>query len=133
MRLLDSSAWIEYLRDTGGRAAEEVARLLADPEDLATTEPLVMELLAGAVDDRALRSLETLTSGLVVLPVDPAVDFHDAAAIHRAARRRGVTVRRLNDCLIAAIALRHDVRLVHRDHDFEVIAAVSPLKTQSLI
>lgn len=133
MRLLDSSAWIEYLRDTGSPAAEQVGLLLVRPADVATTEPVVMELLAGAVDEAALRSLETLVAGLVNVGVDPAVDFHDAAGIFRAARRRGLTVRRLADCLIAAIALRHGLEVVHRDSDFEVIAAVTRLRTRSLL
>lgn len=132
MRLLDSSAWIEYLRGTGSPAAAVVERLLDRPDEIALTEPVVMEILAGATDEAGLRALENLTSALTTLPLDPRTDFHDAARIFRAARRKGRTVRRLNDCLIAAVALRHDVPVVHRDQDFEAIASVTTLRTESL-
>ncbi len=89
---------------------------------MATTEPIIIELLAGATSTRAIRQLETLTSGLVLLSVDIAVDYHDAAAIYRAARASGRAVRRMNDCLIAAVAARASATLVHRDADFDAIA-----------
>jgi len=131
--LLDTSGWIEYLRDTGSSACAEVARLLRRPASLATTEPIVMELLAGAPTPRALRALETLTAGLVLLSVDIAVDYHDAAAIHRAARSAGRTIRRTNDCLTAALAARTGATLVHRDADFDIIAASIAVKTRRLV
>jgi len=131
--LLDTSGWIEYLRDTGSSACAEVARLLRRPASLATTEPIVMELLAGAPTPRTLRELETLTAGLVLLSVDVAVDYHDAAAIHRAARSAGRTLRRTNDCLIAAVAARTGATLVHRDADFDIIAESIAVKTRRLV
>jgi predicted nucleic acid-binding protein len=130
--LLDTSGWIEYLRDTGSPACTEVARLLRRPQALATTEPIIMELLAGAPTPTALRDLETLTAGLTLLSVDITVDYHDAAAIYRAARSAGRTIRRMNDCLIAAIAARANATLVHRDADFDTIADVVPLDTRRL-
>jgi len=132
MLLLDTSGWIEYLRDTGSSACAEVARLLRRPESLATTEPIVMELLAGAPNPRALRELEILTAGLALLSVDVTVDYHDAAAIYRATRSAGHTVRRMNDCLIAAVAARNGATLVHRDADFDIIADTVAVKARRL-
>jgi predicted nucleic acid-binding protein len=132
MLLLDTSGWIEYLRDTGSPACTEVARLLRQPELLATTEPIVMELLAGASTPRALRDLEILTAGLTLLSIDVALDYHDAAAIYRAVRASGCTVRRMNDCLIAAVAARTEATLVHRDADFDVIADCVTLQIRRL-
>ncbi|MBM7517845.1 hypothetical protein [Nocardioides nitrophenolicus] len=63
---------------------------------------------------------------------DTHTDFSDAATIHRAARRQGRTVRNSVDCLIAAIAIRHDVPLLHRTADFVVIGEVSDLREQPL-
>ena len=85
-----------------------------------------MEILAGAGDD-TYGKLERLVNGLPSLTVEPAVDFRAAATIYREARRGGRTIRSLNDCLIAAIAIRHETEVVHRDADFDVIASVAPL------
>ncbi|MGH3328128.1 MAG: type II toxin-antitoxin system VapC family toxin [Streptomycetales bacterium] len=131
MYLVDTSAWIEYLRDTGSAACLEVERLLRTGARVATTEPIVMELLAGASTPHALSQLQTLTSGLPLLQVDARVDYHDAAAIYRSARVGGHTVRKLIDCLIAAVALRNQAILLHRDADFDVIAQCVPLAAVS--
>jgi predicted nucleic acid-binding protein len=64
--------------------------------------------------------------------VDPYTDYHHAAAIYRTARAQGKTVRKLLDCVIAAVALRTDATLVHRNVDFDVIAEFTPLDVGSL-
>lgn len=134
MELIDSSAWIEYLRGTGSPAHQEVRDLLADrPADIVTTEPIVMELLSGANSPTAFAQLDRLTSGLRLISVDNAVDYRCAAVMHRAVRTRGQTVRRLLDCLIAAVAVRTGATLVHRDRDFDVLGhCVSDLRARSL-
>ena len=56
------------------------------------------------------------------------MDAEQAAVLHRACRRAGETPRSLNDCLIAAVALRHDVPVLHRDRDFTVLAQHTDLR-----
>lgn len=135
MNLIDSSAWVEYLRDTGSRACNEVDRLWHErPDGVATTEPVVMELLSGATSERVFEQLQVLTGGLRLLPVDGAIDYRSAAVAYRAVRANGGTVRKLLDCLIAAVALRTGATLVHRDRDFDVLAAALPdLRVRSLL
>jgi predicted nucleic acid-binding protein len=128
MILVDTSAWIEYFRATGSTAAIEVRRLLSDETDqLAMCEPIAMEILCGATNDNTHATLERLANGLPSLSVDNTVDFRAAADIYRAARRTGETIRSVNDCLIAAVAIRHGARIVHRDADFDVIARITSL------
>jgi predicted nucleic acid-binding protein len=131
--LIDTSAWVDHLRGADTAAARELRDLIRDhASELSTTEPIIMELLAGAPEDRALRRLEDLTNRLVLLAVDPRVDYHDAAALFRATRRTGRTVRKLVDCLIAAVAIRSGAVLVHKDADFDSIAGATPLNTKRL-
>ncbi|MCI0690052.1 MAG: PIN domain nuclease [Sporichthyaceae bacterium] len=130
--LIDTSAWIDYLRDTGSKAATEVERLIDTDSDIATTEPIAMELLAGATDSKALTVLDALTTGLPLIRVDPHSDYHHAAAIYRTARSQGKTVRSMIDCLVAAVALRSEATVVHKDADFDAIAGFAPLDVVSL-
>jgi predicted nucleic acid-binding protein len=131
MILVDTSAWIEYLRATGSTAATEVRRLLSDATgQIVMCEPIALEILCGATNETH-SALERLVNGLPSLPVDNAVDFRAAAGIYRAARHAGNTVRSINDCLIAAVAIRHGARVVHCDADFDVIAQVASLETSS--
>lgn len=133
MILVDTSVWIEYFRATGSAAAIELRRLLSDePDRVATCEPIAMEVLAGARDERMYRKLERLVNGLSSLDVEPASDFRAAADTYRAARRTGQTIRSINDCLIAAVALRHRATVAHRDADFDVIEGITGLRTMSL-
>ena len=133
MLLVDTSAWIEYFRATGSTAALEVRRLVSEePGQLAMCEPIAMEILCGAADDNAHTILERLVNGLLSLAVDDALDFRAAADIYRGARVRGLTIRSINDCLIAAITIRHRARIIHCDRDFDVIARITGLDATSL-
>jgi predicted nucleic acid-binding protein len=131
MILVDTSAWIEYFRATQSSAANEVRRLVAnEAAQIAVCEPIAMEILCGATDDSTLMRLERLVNGLPSLGVDNALDFRSAADIYRAARRMGETVRSINGCLIAAVAIRHGACIVHRDADFDVIARIANLEVR---
>ena len=134
MELIDSSAWIEYFRATGSAANVAVRELVRErPHDIAVTEPVVMELLAGAGSERAFTEIDKLTSGLVLLSVDALLDHRHAAVAYRAVRAGGGTVRKLLDCLIAVVAMRTGAVLVHRDRDFDVLARALPdLRVRSL-
>lgn len=119
MILVDTSAWVEFLRDSGSTACEEVDRLLDG--DIAISEAVLMEVLAGARDDGHLRDLRGLLGRAQMLPCRPH-DFDVAAALYRRCRRAGETIRRLTDCLIGAVAIREGATLLHADDDYEVLA-----------
>ena len=93
---------------------------------------IAMELLLGPTDELAVRRIERLVDSVTSLAVVPELDFAAAAALFRAVRRLGHTPRSSLDCLIAAIAIRHDAELLHQDADFEAIAEVSDLRQHSL-
>jgi predicted nucleic acid-binding protein len=126
--LADSSAWVEYLRATGSPVHLRLRQLIADEGDLATTEVAMMELLAGETTPDGVTRLRRLLGRFEVLPVEGLADYEAAAELYRRCRAAGETVRKLTDCLIAAVALRHGATLLHRDHDFEVIARHAPLR-----
>lgn len=129
--LLDTSAWIEYLRKTGSDTNVFVRELLNSGAAITITEPVTAELLAGAKGPAELRMLEQLTTGLPALPVDNRIDYHELARVFRSCQASGRTIRKLFDCLIAAVALRTGAVLVHNDRDFDRIAEVYPqLRTQ---
>jgi predicted nucleic acid-binding protein len=123
--LVDTSAWIEFLRDTGSAVCTRVDELLA--ADLAVCDPIRMEVLAGARDESHLRELRGLLARASLVPTNP-MDYEDAAALYRACRRSGETVRKLIDCLIVAVAIRTDLPVLHADADFVVLARHTPLR-----
>jgi hypothetical protein len=132
MILADTSAWVEYLRATGSREHRRLQAALAADEPLATAGIVLLEVLAGARDDRHARLLTQLLGRCSFLPLDEPADHEAAAGIYRACRRAGDTVRRLPDCLVAAVAIRTGCALLHRDADFDVIARHAPLARATL-
>ena len=129
MILADSSAWIEYLRRTGSQVNRRVAELIEEPAGFATTDVVLMEILAGARDTGHRDRLRRLLARCEFEPVHGPRDYEDAADLYSACRRAGTTVRSLTDCLIAAVAVRAGLELLHADGDFEAIARHAPLKT----
>ena len=126
--LADSSAWVGYLRATGSPAARKL-RELAGTGSLASTEVISMEVLSGARDQHHVATIRRLLTSNETLPLSPLDDYESAAEIYRRCRTGGVTPRQLNDCLIAAVAIRNDVELLHDDRDFENIARLTSLRT----
>ncbi len=134
MILADSSAWVEFDRATGSRVDHRMTELIAGDGELAVTEPVVMEVLAGARSDAAEADLRRLLQRFPLAQLDPVSDFDAAARIYRRCRAAGVTPRGLLDCLIAAVAWRHEAPLLAFDVDLARIAAVvgAPLDPASI-
>ena len=126
MTLVDSSAWIEFLRSTGSPANVRVRELLA-ARDIAICDAVRMEVLAGARDESALRHIYSTLERATIIPTLPT-DYDDAATLYRHCRRQGETVRKLIDCLIAAVAIRVGIALLHNDRDFDVLARYTELQ-----
>lgn len=130
MILIDTSAWIEFLRGGDSIAGRRVDELLEG--EFATCHPVRMEVLAGARDEVHLRALRGMLARAELLATDDS-DFEEAAAIYRACRRDGETVRRMMDCLIAAVAVRTGVIVLHADRDFDAIARSWALRVESTV
>ena len=120
--ILDSSAWVEFLRATESRAHLRLRAALQDGEALACTDVIVMEILAGARDQADRDRLRRLLFGQEFLAADGPADYEHAAELYRLCRRGGETPRKLTDCLIAAVAIRNDADLLCEDADFLAIA-----------
>ena len=128
MILVDTSAWIEFLRATGSPTHRALQGFLKEGQLLATTEVVIMEVMAGARDDDHMDRLTRLLLGHELLVLHGLSDFEGAARLYRHCRQRGDTIRSLTDCLIATVAIREGVAVLHVDRDYGVIARHSELK-----
>jgi hypothetical protein len=97
--------------------------------DIATCDPIRMEILSGARNDRHLNDLRRLLARATNLPTR-ATDYEEAASLYRICRRGGETVRKLTDCLIASVAIREDVVLLHVDADYDVLSRHTKLRIE---
>jgi predicted nucleic acid-binding protein len=126
--LVDSSAWIEFLRGTRSPAHLSLKTALLGADETATTDVVVMEILAGARDRADRDWLRRLLYGQRFLAVDGPADYETAAELYRLCRAAGETPRKLTDCLIAAVAIRNGAELLCQDADFLTIARHAPLR-----
>jgi len=125
--LADTSAWVEFLRRTESET-HVVMRVALRDRQVATTPAVVMEVLAGPTSEQVALTLRRALVACRMLPVEGPGDFEEAAALYRACSRGGASVRGVVDCLIAAVAIRHEIPVLASDRDFEVIARHSRLR-----
>jgi predicted nucleic acid-binding protein len=124
--LVDTSIWL-------WKPSENPLLGLVNEDPLAICPPILQELLQGAWDQGRMNHVKTIAgnSGMLDSPV-PIERFKLAGEIYRVARAQSFTVRSSNDCLIAAIAMHHDVLLLHADRDFDTIARFFPLRARNI-
>jgi predicted nucleic acid-binding protein len=125
--LVDTSAW--FLK-----GSVDALFTLANDEALAICPPILQELLQGAWDDGRMNRVNRIAdnSEMIDSPM-PLARFETAGNIYRIARGKSLTIRSSNDCLIAAIAMHHDILLLHGDRDFDTIARFFPLRARNVI
>ena len=129
MILVDTSACVEYDRATGSAIDQKLTELIrAGGGELAVTEPVLMEVLAGAADEHGSSRLRRLLTSFQWVPVDTVADFEGAAKIYRSCRAAGISPRALIDCLVANVAVRTGHPVLAADPDFASIAQVVPLR-----
>ncbi len=124
MILADTSAWVEYDRATGSAVHRRVVELITADGPLSVTEPVIMEVLAGARSDQREFDLRRLLLRFTLLRFDAAADFDAAARIYRRCRGVGFTPRGMVDCMIAAVAWRHGAALLALDTDLQRVAQI---------
>jgi len=125
--VVDTSAWVEFLRRTDSPACRTLRRLLGQGADLAVTEVVVAEVLMGARSPDDARRLRLGLLALPVLPLGGLAGFEAAAALYVSCRRGGDVLRGLLDCLVAVPVIRAGATLLHSDRDFEKLARHAPL------
>ena len=125
MVLVDTSVWVDYLRGDASPQVRALSDLLSGEEIVGTAPIILQEILQGADSTERFETWRTYFADLFCyVPRDPVESHVAAARLYQDCRRAGKTPRSSNDCLIAQIAIEHDLALLHNDRDFNAIASV---------
>lgn len=117
--------WIDYLAGTDTEATERLAEILSLGSPVGLTGVVYQEVVQGVSSRREFeQTSEYLGSQPFYHPRDPVGTYREAARMYFDCRRRGITIRSAIDCLIARVAIEHDLVLLHDDKDFEKLAEV---------
>ncbi len=118
--VVDSSVWIDFFSGRPDRQVERLEQLLAAGDDVCLCGIILAEILQGVRSDIDYRKTKAYLESLLYLPMDRRT-FEMAAEIYRSLRKKGVTVRKPVDCMIASVAIEQDIPLLHNDRDFDPI------------
>lgn len=130
MVVVDSSAWIEFLKPWGTPVHRTLRRLLDERAELAVTEIVLLEVLAGARSEAERAAVRSHLLALPVLPLKGLADYESAAELYGACLRAGEPIRKLTDCLVAVPVIQAGATLLHNDVDFDVLARHTPLRLE---
>lgn len=117
--------WIDYLAGRDTEATGRFAEILNLGSPVGLTGVVYQEVVQGVSSRREFeQTSEYLSSQTFYHPRDPVETYREAARMYFDCRRAGITIRSAIDCLIARIAIEHDLMLLHDDRDFERLAEV---------
>jgi predicted nucleic acid-binding protein len=126
--LVDTSAWIEWLRATSTPPDRILSLAFERGDPLFVTGVIVQEVMQGARGEKHATELQRLLGTCQHFePVFPETYEH-AADLFRRCRAKGRSVRGTVDCLIAAMALEHNMEILEHDRDFETLSEVCGLR-----
>jgi len=132
MVIVDTSVWVDFFRGRDVAHVAKLERLLEKSEDICTCGIVLAEVLQGIRSESEYA--RTLSRFNTFLYIEMSRNtFIRAAQIYRSLRQRGVTVSKPVDCLIAAVAIEHNVPLLHNDRDFDAIGRYSGLKVVKVL
>ena len=118
MVIVDTTVWVDYFHGVDNSETQWLDTEL-DRERIGLTDIILCEVLQGVRDDVVAKAVERSLLKLEVFEPGGIALAREAAHNYRALRRRGYTVRKTIDCLIATFCLRGDHSLLHRDRDFD--------------
>ena len=129
MIIVDTSVWVDFFHGKDSPEVNALERILTAGEDVCICGVILTEVLQGIHEDGDY--LETLSrfESFLFLPMNQHT-FVKAAELYRILRHKGITIRNTVDCMIAAVAIEHDIPLLHKDRDFNPIAEYCGLKVQ---
>lgn len=127
MILVDTTVWIDFFKGADEPHVAILEDRIHGRDDLCICGLILTELLQGVRNDRQYREVKRDMDNLIYLPMQRDV-FINAAAIYRSLRKRGITLRKPIDCMIASVAIANDIPLLHNDRDFDPIAKYCGLR-----
>jgi predicted nucleic acid-binding protein len=125
--LVDTSVWIDLFNGTSTAQTKQFESIIEQSDDICITGVVYTEILQGIRDESQYKTVKHIIDELIYVEIDKETHEY-AAQIYRSCRKKGVTVRKPVDCIIAAACIRSSSFLLHNDRDFENITRHFPLQ-----
>jgi len=126
--LVDTSVWIDFFRNKSNRETEILTSTIYENTAFFICPIILMEILQGIKKDTDYFTIKEKLLSIDILEIEHLEASIGAAELYRNLRKRGVTIKKSNDCLIAYYAIYFNIPLLHNDSDFDLIAKHTSLK-----
>jgi predicted nucleic acid-binding protein len=126
--LADTSVWIDFFNDTKTKEANLLHTLIQEDYPVYICSIILQEILQGFSSDKEYRITKDILLSYRFLETKPLEFAIGAAELYRALKKKGITIRKSNDCLIGYHAIFYNIPVLHRDRDFTIMAKYSNLK-----
>lgn len=119
--IFDTSVWIDFFKGIKSDQIRLLVYLLENDLPVYYCPVILQEVLQGIKKDNEFEEVKEVFTVLNKLVEDPYQAATGAAEIYRNLRKKGITIRKGNDCLIAWYGINNDLEIIHCDRDFDLI------------
>lgn len=127
--IFDTSVWIDFLQNKSNAPSDLLTSYIEGNDQILLTPTILQEVLQGIRDDVQYKHIKEILSYLTTLQLPPIQAAVGSADLYRSLRKKGLIIRKSNDCLIAFYAIEFSTALVHSGSDFDLISKYTKLKT----
>lgn len=117
MLIVDSSVWIDYFNNRDTWHTQILDQQLLNGR-VGMLDVILLEILRGIRHDNEYRRVKTMLGFLPFFQTMSREDIVHCADCYRSLRKRGITIRKQNDVVIAAFCIRQSIPLLFADRDF---------------
>ena len=126
--IFDTSVCVDFSRGKKTPLADLLQQKILKDEKVFLCPTIYQEILQGIKTENELETAKSLLLSLDFLSLDAYFAAEGAANIFRQIQRKGITIRKPNDCIIAFYAIHFNIKLAHNDSDFDKLAKHTALK-----
>ena len=119
--LADTSVWINFFKGIESKEVTILTKYIENDNPIFLCPTIVQEVLQGINSDKQFREIKKYLLAFNILNDDGLEMAISAAILYRSLRKKGITIRKSNDCLIAQYAINHSLHVLHQDRDFDLI------------
>ena len=127
--IVDSSVWIDGFNPKIESPEKDALKQLIEKDHPIFLCPVIyQEVLQGIREEKAFEQVKFILQQYRMIDIDLIYVTNHAVDLYRHLRKKGITIRKSVDCLIASYAIIADIQILHKDTDFTQIAKGSKLK-----
>ena len=126
--LVDTTIWIDFFSEKKSKQADILQQLIEEENNICICPVIYQEVLQGVRDDKTFTEIKSILQNVTMINTPIMTVADHAIDLYRGLRKKGITIRKPYDCLIASYAILEDIYLLHNDSDFTLMVNNSKLK-----